>query len=55
MGSQVITVLGHQKRVPVKRSGDMSPGEYLDFVDRVKALAAEQLGLYIPDPNEVLA
>jgi len=54
LGSQVVTILGHQKRVPVKRSGDMAPAEYMDFVDRVKALAAEHLGLYIPDPGEVL-
>lgn len=50
---EIETKDGVMEMQTVKRSSAMTTMEFSDYLERVKRWASQELGLYIPDPNEV--
>lgn len=50
-GWTVKTMFGQKKRVPNKRSSKLSTVEFAEYFDFIQRHAAQNLGLYIPDPD----
>jgi hypothetical protein len=50
-GWTVKTVFGQKKRVPNKRSSKLSTVEFNEFFSFIQRHAAQNLSLYIPDPD----
>lgn len=50
-GWTVRTIFGQKKRVPNKRSSKLSTVEFAAFFDFIQRHAAQNLGLFIPDPD----
>jgi len=53
-GWEVFEVLGSKRKRPIKRTSAMNAEEIGQFWDWIIAWAAENLGLLIPQPNEVI-
>lgn len=53
-GTHVETILGQQKRIPVRRSADSkNPKEYAELTETLAHLASEYLGYVLPTPEEL--
>lgn len=44
---------GEVMKIP-KKTRELTPSEFMDYLEHVKQFSAEVLDLYIPDPNEQL-
>ena len=51
-GFEEYKVFGTMRKRPIKTTGDLSPQEMNEYYGWIQALAAQEFGLYIPDPNE---
>lgn len=51
-GWQEYTVLGELRKRPARRSSDMKTDEMSAYWEAIRAWAAQNLGIYIPEPGE---
>lgn len=50
-GWETITVMGHARRVPLRRSSKLTTVEFAEFYAFIQQRAAETVGVFIPDPD----
>lgn len=53
-GWEVTEAFGHKRKRPQRRSSKLSTVEFQEYVAFIQQFAAER-GVYIPEPNEVVA
>lgn len=53
-GWTVKEIFGKKKRVPAKRSSKLTTLEFCDFYAFIQRHAAQELGIYVPDPDPML-
>ncbi len=53
-GWDLIEGFGKKRQRPIRRSSKLSTVEFMDFVGFIQQRMAE-IGIYVPDPNEVAA